>query len=240
MAHLDNIITGLTFSYTFCDARTALRDAVLTVGGVVDHGMTAFQSREKDVNYYMTECVWVRNDANGFKFAKQVGIGLSKEDCLKKVQASLTGVCKGATIAQFRPQDEWNEEREEYVDTCECQTGNDVTSQDYTDKEICLLSSLYTKEQATTASTVTVTDICKVVLTVSVSLAAWWQPRLIFMLIRSDAMFLGLRISKRYLKRKRRATSSQESCDGLIRNGRLLVSKQRRPFWRSRPQPLNL
>jgi hypothetical protein len=49
-----------------------------------------------------------------------------------------------------------------------------VTAQDYTNNEICLLSSLYTKEQATMASTVTVTDICKVVLTVL--LAAWWQP----------------------------------------------------------------
>ena len=62
--HLDNIITGMTFSYTFCDAKNALRDTVLTLGGVKDGGMKAFEERKTDIDYYM-QCVWFSNDANG-------------------------------------------------------------------------------------------------------------------------------------------------------------------------------
>ena len=61
--HMDNIITGMTFSYTFCDSETALRDAVLTLGGMIDKGMKAFTPRETDLKFYR-ECQWVINNRN--------------------------------------------------------------------------------------------------------------------------------------------------------------------------------
>ena len=101
------------------------------------------------------------------------GVGLSKEDCLEKVQAALTGKCNkpaqggAATIAQFRPYDSGPDFD---IPGCYCQWGQDVrTDVENSDgREICLLSSVYTKEQATKASEITVTDICQVVLTVCI------------------------------------------------------------------------
>ena len=92
---------------------------------------------------------------------------LSKEECLAQVQAALTGKCSGATIAQFRPY-VWDAAQDEEIQECYCSWGTNFEIDDnvMNGREICVLSSVYDKEQATTASTITDTDICKVVLKV--------------------------------------------------------------------------
>ena len=72
--HLDNIITGFGFSYTFCDAEVALNDKFLSLGGIKEKGMSAFipQSAKAEQIKAMTKCKWIPND----NYWKGVSLGL--------------------------------------------------------------------------------------------------------------------------------------------------------------------
>ena len=87
--HLDNIITGFGFSYTFCDAEVALNDKFLSLGGIKEKGMSAFipQSAKAEQIKAMTKCKWIPND----NYWKGVSLGSvqSKEICEKNYLYSI-------------------------------------------------------------------------------------------------------------------------------------------------------
>ena len=165
--HLDNIITGVGFSYTFCNAETALQDKFLTVGGTINRGMSAFEDRETDHKFYMN-CEWVFNDRN-FEGEQVLAPTNTKEQCVDLVQKEISkasksrctkkinGVSTPATIALFRPG-----RSEDLAEAqCACQWGSNMEEDESTDAQSCLLRTMLSEAEAKAAAAVNVAKICE-------------------------------------------------------------------------------
>jgi hypothetical protein len=145
--HIVNIITGQSFSYTFCDAETALLDKFFYGNGVRDAGMSAYVKSANDADYYM-KCEWIRND-NNFLSEKVIGKGISsKEECLIKVNTDIR--CTSMTVANYRSGG----------GVCKCQKGSDMREDTQSPAVSCWLSTILTKDEAKRAASLQISDIC--------------------------------------------------------------------------------